>query len=597
MADKLKDKDVKTPFHKRLQFAVNDWREYTLPMRELRKKMLRHYAAGWYENRIGENQPLNLIDRAVNIIGPYLVSQNPKVNILPKRGLQSTRSFARTMELALEHLFHELMFSDNTLRPAVFNSLFCMGIVKTGIAEAYQVEIDGITKEVGQPYADSIDFEDYIGDFRARNRQEQYMEGNSYCLPLEYVCDSGLYKNYDRLSTVKERMHDDETSPDYVAKRNMMPFEHKNEIRKMVWLNDIWIPEEGVTVTLPEEGQGCKPMREVGYDGPEFGPYDSLTYHFFPNSIVPVPPIYNMVNLNSIINRLLVKMKDQADREKKVMAYELGAADDAELIRNTSDGFTVGVKNTDAFKEVEFGGVSDANFGFVNYLEQQYSIQGGNLYTIGGRESQAETLGQEQMLQANASKQLQDMVLKVHNFTRSITRKLSWYLWSDPYIQIPVIKELAGFKLKVSYTPDVREGDFFDYGFDIEPYSMAMMSPETRYQRLLQLVGQVVLPTAPIAAQQGSQLNVSELVQECARFLDVRNIERWWSSAIPTETAANPYQPEQGTPSGGPSGKQGDGRFSNADNDASNMNNNLQHMNRTGGETSSAAAAGAQKGY
>ena len=601
MADRLKqERDVKTPFPVRIQKCVNNWRVYTEPMRKLRKKMLQQYAAGWYENKIGESQPMNLIDRAVSIIAPYLISQNPRVNIDPKRGLKASRSFARTMELALEHLFHEILFAQNTMRPAVVNSLFSMGIVKTGIGQSYKIEVEGYTKDIGQPYADSIDFDDYIGDFRARNRQEMYIEGNSYCLPFEYVMDCELYKNYDGLSTSKERNRGDDTSPENVAKKHMIPFESRDDYRDMVWLNDVWIPEEGIVITLPEEGQGRKVMREVEYDGPEFGPYDTLAFKYFPNSIVPIPPVYGMLNLNSIINRLVVKMKDQAEREKKVMLYELGSADDAEVIRNANDGFTAGVKNTDAFKEVEFGGVSPANFPFVQFLEAQYSIQGGNLYTIGGRESQADTLGQEQMLQANASKQLQDMVLQVHNFTRSIVRKLAWYLWSDPYIQIPVVKELGEFKLKVSYTPDVREGDFFDYGFDIEPYSMAMMSPEVRFQKLMQLISGVVLPTAQIAASQGSMLNVNELVTECARFLDIRNLDRWWMNGIPNETEMNPYQPQQGSPGGSskPKSGQSDGRFSGGDDAGSNLNNMVQHMNRTGGEQSSMAASGsASKGY
>jgi hypothetical protein len=552
-------------------------------MRKLRKKMLKQYAAGWYENKVGENQPMNLIDRGVNIVAPYLVSQNPKVMIDPKRGLKASRSFARTFELALEHLFHEINFAQDTLRPSVIGSLFGMGIVKTGISTGYQVEIDGYRKDVGQPYADNIEFDDYIGDFRARVRQENYIEGNSYSLPYDFVVDSGLYKHYDNLSFQRDRMKDKETAPENIAKKHMIPFEYRDELKKTVWLNDIWIPEEGIIITVPEEGQGTKIMRTVEYDGPEYGPYDVLGYKYFPNSIIPIPPVYGWLNFNSIINRLVTKMKDQAEREKKVMLYEMGSADDAELIKNTADGFTAGVKNTDAFKEVEFGGVAETNFSFISYLEQQYSIQGGNLYTIGGRESQADTLGQEQMLQANASKQLQDMVLQVHTFTRNIVKKLAWYLWSDPYIQIPVVKELSELKLKVSYTPDVREGDFFDYGFDIEPYSMAQMSPEMRFQRLMQLVSGVVLPTAQIAAAQGSMLNVNELVKECARFLDVRNIDR----------EMNPYQPQQGTPGG-----QADGRFSDGDAQGDNMNNSLQHMNRTGGEQSSEQAAGStSKGY
>jgi hypothetical protein len=597
MADRLKQKkDVRTKFPVRLQRAVSSWREYTLPMRKLRKRMLKQYAAGWFENKIGESQPMNLIDRYVNIIGPYLVSQNPKVNIDPKRGLSSTRSFARTLELAIEHLYNELDFANATLRPAVVNSLFSMGIVKTGIASAYQVEISNVLKDIGQPFADSIDFEDYIGDFRARSRDEMYIEGNSYCMDYENMMDSGLYKNTDGLCKQREQRHAEDTRPDEISKRHMLPFEHKDELREMVWVNDLWLPDEGIVVTVPEEGQGEKILRVVEFDGPEMGPYDTLSYRYFPDSPLAIPPVYNVVNLNAIINRLVTKMKDQADREKKMMLYELGSAEDAELIRTNPDGHAVGVKNTDAFKEIEFGGVAETNFPFVQFLEQQYSIQGGNLYTIGGRESQADTLGQEQMLQANASKQLQDMVVQVHTFTRNVTKKLAWYLWSDPYIQIPVVKQLQDFKLKVTYTPEVREGDFFDYGFDIEPYSMSMMSPETRYQRLMQLVGQVVLPTAQIAAQQGSQLNVNELVKECARFLDVRNLDAWWINGVPNETQLNPYQPQQGTPSA--KSGQGDGRFTNSDNDGSNMNNMLQHMNRTGGESSSADSAGATtKGY
>lgn len=594
MANKLrKERNVKDSFPVRLQKAVVSWDQYTEPTRKLRRKMHQQYASGWFENKAGESQPMNLIDRFVNIVCPYLVSQNPRVLIDPKRGINASRSFARTLELALEHLFDEIELSAYTLRPAVLNSMFSMGITKTGIMADSQVEIFGYLHDVGQPFCDSIDYDDYVGDFRARNKQEMEIEGNRFCVPMEYVRDSGLFKNYDNLSYVKE-YNAEQTSPEEIAKKHMVPFEHRNELRKKVWLTDLWIPDEGIIVTIPPEGQGNKIMRVVEYDGPEDGPYDLLTYHHFPNSVIPIPPIYNVLNLNNIINRLVTKMNHQASREKKVMLYELSGAEDAETIRNTPDGFTAGVKNVDAFKEVEFGGVAETNFPFVQFLEQQYSIQGGNLYTIGGRESQAETLGQEQMLQANASKQLQDMVLQVHRFTRSITKKLAWYLWSDPYIQIPVIKELGEFKLKVEYTPDVREGDFFDYGFDIEPYSMSMMSPETRFQRLMQLVGQVVLPTAQIAATQGSMLNVSELVNECARFLDVRNIDKWWMTGVPQETQMNPYMPEQGAPKSG----QGDGRFSSSDNDGSNMNNMLQHMNRTAGESSSESAPGSTtKGY
>lgn len=599
MVNIIKTKDTHTPFPVRLQKAVDEWKEWTKPMRRVRRKMYQQYAAGYYDNEfessyisnVTERMPLNLIDRGVNILAPYLIAHNPRVLVDPKRGLRSSASFARTFELAMEHLLGEIELAKQTLRPAVVNSLFGMGITKTSIMTDHQVEIMGYLHDVGQPYCDNVDFEDYIGDWRARVTEENSIQGNWYLMPEEYVKTCGLYKHYDRLSIeASEGMRDE--SPERISKNNRNKGNNAiNDIKPMVWMIDLWIPDEGIVVTIPPKGQGNKIMRTVEYDGPENGPYDILAYKYFPQTTIPIPPIYSWVGLNNIINRLVNKMKVQAEREKKILLYEVGANDDADLIRKEPDGGTVGVRNTDGVKEVEYGGVSDTNMPFVAYLEQQYSIQGGNLYTLGGRESQAETLGQEQMLQANASKHLQDMVLQVHHFTRTIIRKLAWYLWSDPYIQVPVVKELGGFKLKVSYTPEVKEGDFFDYGFDIEPYSMTMMSPDMRYQRLMQLIGQVILPTAPIAAAQGSQLNVAELVKEAARFLDVRNLENWYSTGIPELGLENPHPPAQGTPKGssGVSG-QSDGRFGNSE--ADNLNNMTQHLNRTGGQMESREASG-----
>lgn len=580
-------RDVRTSFPARLQACVKGWRDYTKNVRQVRKRMLQHYANGYYQGTNAEAQPMNLIDRGVNIIAPFLVSKNPRVMVDAKNGVPASRSFARTMELAMEHLLREIRFAQQTMRPATFNSLFSIGIVRTGIMSSYQVELFGYLHDVGQPYADSIDFEDYVADFRARHREEMMVEGHSYILPEEFVKTSGLFKNTDRLTPTNKNKSD--TRPATIVDNDFSRDDNAFEdLRATVRLVDLWIPDERIIVTIPEEGQGDHILRTVEYDGPEDGPYDILAYRYFDETILPIPPVYTWMGLNAIINRLCGKMSVQALREKKILLYDLANADDAELVANASDGERVGVRSAEAFKEAEFGGVSETNFTFMQFLEQQYSITGGNLYTIGGRESQAETLGQEQMLQANASKQLQDMVTQVHEFTRSIVHKLAWYLWSDPMIQIPVIKQIGDFKLKTQLTPDIREGDFLDYTFDIEPYSMSIHSPEVRYQRLLQLIGQIVLPTAQMAAAQGASVDANELVKEAARYLDVKNLDNWWKSVVPQEVGMNPYQP-MGS-SGKPSNGQADGRFGAGESSASQMADVQQHSGRTANEMHSSEA-------
>ncbi|KKL51939.1 hypothetical protein LCGC14_2290470, partial [marine sediment metagenome] len=450
-------------FVPRLQDAVQSWRLYTRPMREARKKMLEHYANGWYSNAPRQfEQPINLIDRGVQIIGPYLVANDPKVHISTKRGLKSNRPFARTMELALEHLFQEMNLATDTLRPVVINSLFAMGITKTGIMHSHEVEIFGHLHDLGQPYCDNVDFEDYIGDVMARNRQEQQIEGNYYRLPADYVRDSGLYKSHDSLKVdyeirgafdtdtrpqsiskkeVVQQRYDDyvrdsglykshdslkvdyeirgafdtDTRPQAISKKEVVQ-QRYDDLRPMVTLIDLWIPDENIVLTIPPESQGDRIMRTVDWDGPETGPYDTLAYKYFPESIMPIPPVWTWLDLNLTLNKMVSKMRRQAERQKNIVMYELGAAEDMKNVTQTSDGETVGVRNVDAIKEIEMGGINEIAFPFIQYLENQYSITGGNLYTLGGRATQAETLGQEQMLQANASKHLEDMVEQHHAF-------------------------------------------------------------------------------------------------------------------------------------------------------------------------------------
>lgn len=531
-------------FPVKLQRAAKDWEAMTKSMRKLRKRMLQQYSAGWYKGSEEVTQPINFIDRGVQILGPFLVANNPKVMIDTKRNLKSMRPFARNMELAMEHLFKEIKFSKNTLRPAVINSFFTMGITKTGIVSKEEVEIMGYWHDVGQPYCDNIDFTDYIGDVAAKRREDMEFEGHKYRISKEFVCTSGYYKNYDNLKPVIPSYGED-TNPQSISKNNANSYQY-SELRKSVELIDLWLPDEGTIITVPPEGQGDKIMRVVEWDGPEGGPFDVLGYRYFPESVIPIPPVFTWLDLNNVMNRLIRKIKNQAERSKNVIIYDRAAEQDMETIHETTDGGTAGVRNVDNVKEIGFGAINEQLYPFVQYLEQQYSITGGNLYTIGGRSTQADTLGQEQMLQANASKQLEDMVDQVHQFTKSIVEKFAWFMWTDPLIDIPVIKRVGEIEVETSFSNEEKEGDFLDYTFDIEPYSMSRMSPEMKYQRLIQLISAVVLPTAQIAASQGSTLNATELIREAARYLDVRNLEKWWITGAPQELAMNPYQPNGG---------------------------------------------------
>ena len=579
------------PYPKRLQEAIRIWWRYSEPIRDIRYKMLKLYANNFYggnTNRGGRRQmPINLIDRGVQIIAPFLVSNNPRIKISPRNGISSpyVKPFSNTLELALTHLFEEIKLSEYTLRPSVIDSLFCMGITKTGVMHSHSVEIGGYLHDVGQPYCDRIDFNDYIADSAARNRQEMKFEGHKYRLPLWYVKESGLFKHTDYLKTDIE-MYGSDTSPAKIAKPDIHNYSPR-ELHPTVELIDLWLPDENVTITLPPEGMGDRIMRTVEYEGPEGGPFDVLGYRYFPDSVIPIPPVYTWLDLNKMINIITNKMEDMCEREKTVGLYPLESAEDADMIRKLGHGELGGVTDPNAINEITFGGFNPQSFPFLQFLLQQYSSTGPNLDVSGGKKLGAPTLGQEQMMQSNALREIDDMSGQVYNFTASIGRKLAWYLWSDPLIIIPVIKRVAGIELNVEYSEAAKEGDFFDYAFNIEPFSMARMNPEMRYQRVLQLVSQIVLPLAPLAAQQGATLDVTALLKELAPYLGVTNIDEWWKTMVPSEQNTGPYQPVQGEVTGGKERtntkpKSGQGRDQFGSSESSRLSNKSQQNARSG---------------
>ncbi len=578
------------PYPLRLQEAIRTCFLFKKPISEVRYKMLQLYANNFYggsDIKSRRQLPLNLIDRGVQVIAPFLVSNNPRVKITARNGISSpyVKPFANTLELAMAHLFEEIKLSEYTLRPAVIDSLFCMGITKTGVMHSHDVEIGGYLHDVGQPYCDRIDWNDYIFDCAARNRQEMKFEGHKYRLPLWYVRDSGLFKNHDKLKT-DITMYGRDTDPEKISKPDVYNYDYK-ELHKTVELMDIWLPEEGIIITLPPEGMGDKIMRTVDYDGPEGGPFDVLGYRYFPDSVVPIPPIYTWLDLNKAVNTIAIKMKDMCEREKTVGLYPMESADDAELIKKLGHGELGGVSDPSAINEITFGGFNAQSFPFLQFLLGQYSQTGPNLDVTGGKKLGAPTLGQEQMMQSNALREIDDMAGQMYNFTSSVSRKLAWYLWSDPLIIVPVIKRVAGVDLKVEYSEKVKEGDFFDYSFNIEPYSMARMNPEMRYQRILQLLSQIVLPLAPLAAQQGATLDVTALLKEIAPYLGINNIDEWWKTLAPQQANLGPYQPVQGEVTGSnerPKGKSGQGRDQYGSSESSRLSNQSQQQARTGGQ-------------
>jgi hypothetical protein len=554
MEDNTNNKSVLS-FPKRLRQATDAWDRHMKAPLANRSTMLQKWASNFYESNAQYSKPhtMNMIDRGVSIIVPYLAMSNPGVMVNTK--FPEYKHFAYSTQLALTHWLQEFRFAHNCIRPAVLHSMFGMGITKTGIMKEWEVEIKGLRHDVGQTYSDVVDETNLIMDPSARIIDEAHFMGDRYMMPTDMAKEFFDSKHADHIRSSYKLYgagHPDEISKDG----------HQNDtsrfLKDYTRFRDYYLPDEQVILTLTDDDGYNRILNEVEWDGPESGPYDFLGYKWFLENSYPIPPAWGWLDMDTIINIIINKLRAQAESEKTVLAYESAASEDAERIANAGDRQTVKVDNIESLKPIEFSGINPEMYNWLQYIEGQYSLQGQNLYTIGGRNSQAETLGQEQMLMANASKSLDDMIDSVHAFVESILRKHAWYMWTDPLIDIPVIKKVPGFgDISERFVAPDREGEFYDYTFSVKPYSMQRMSPDVDFQRTLQFLAQWVLPTSQLAAQQGAVLNVPEATKDLAQKFNIQNIDHWYDQAKPLNAGLNPYSPDAGSSNGQQDGRTG----------------------------------------
>jgi len=253
-------------------------------------------------------------------------------------------------------------------------------------------------------------------------------------------------------------------------------------------------------------------------------------------------------------------MKEQAEAQKNLMLFESRAEEDAERIRVAPNNAVIRVDDLQGVRVEKMGGVNPENYQYVQYMEEQFTKQGGNPDVLGGRGAQAPTLGQEQMVFANASRIVNNMVTCFQNFTASIIRKLAWGFWTDPTIYVPLVKEIPGVAtIPVEFAQAEEVGDFYDFAFNITPYSMQRGNPEQKFQKMMMFLTQWIIPTMGLSAAQGSTLDINRINRILAGYLGLDNFTQWYLPAVPSELSNVDYKmmpignKAQGNDSGGAS--------------------------------------------
>lgn len=528
-------------YAKKLTRAVHTSYEKLLHFRRARLKMMNQYVGRFYSPgamdalAIEEKRayPMNMMHAAVTTLVPNLVYNDPKAKIRTER--LAYRNYASILELAVNHLVREVNFK-MTLRKAITDAIFFAGIIKTGIGVSGQtIDLDGIEHDLGQPYADRVDPDDYFVDAEARDREEAYFEGNRFRVNRDFLVESGLYKRElaERLHSRSKWIVKGEAS--FLSAGRNSAYGDREDVTNYVDLMEVWLPKENIVITTPwdpgYQGNG-EIIREVEYEGPERGPYHMLGFAYVPDNIMPVPPAAIWYDLHILGNRIARKLARQADRQKSVLAFESSAWEDAQEIVDADDGESVRVDNIDKIKEIAFGGANDDSFKFMDWTKQQFSDMSMNISLLSGMATGEPTATQAEMVQANVSVRLADMQNMVYQFAAESMGDLVFFLHTDPLIELPLVKRTRGLDEQVFYTPEMREGDWADYNLKVQPFSMARQDPNMKVRRIMEFASNVIPALTSAQQMLGPAFNLEAALNMLGREMGIEDLEEIINSDV-----------------------------------------------------------------
>lgn len=488
--------------------------------REKRNKGIQEFVGSVY-TEYGINQKDNPVPFLVlleNTLGRHLTASRYKVLVTSQYPALKMASIIYSLDL--EHLLEEIKFA-RTMRKLVADALFGLGIARVGLNHSGTVEVGGFLHDIGQPYVDRVDLDDWVHDMSAAEWESIQFCGHKQRWRKDEALASGLFDN-----AVLEKIHGDiPYDPDD-------PFGLSQEIsgelagpdqqfKESITLWNLWLPSENMLVTVPA-CDDTKVLRETEWDGPETGPYHMLYFTEVPgNNVMPLSPIQTMIPLHQAINFAFRKTWRQAIHSKNIMGFRSGSERDASRILNAKENEMIGLNNPDDVKPMQISMLDGTIPAFMLQSMQLANRYSGNLDLLAGISPQSDTLGQDQMLSQAANQQIADMQERTNEFTRQIVRDLGQWWWEDPLRQTPLTYRTQGIEIPVMSTPESREGDVWQFNVGIDVYGAQYRSATQRANQIMFLFQNVILPTLPLLQAQGIMPNLEGLLRTIARYWDM----------------------------------------------------------------------------
>lgn len=495
---------------------------------------------GYGANEEEVDAPLNVYNLALRIYQRRLISGTPRVNVRARS--PSASSEAYELSLACEQLFREINLKE-TCKEVVHQGLESVGIVKIAVTPRGMHEAKGFLHDAEQPFCDPVLLENFAYDTNAKRWEEIDWCGDKYRLPLDDLLNNPIWDQevVATMDTKESRQDEDlRQSPgeESVQRMGVHDSVFRDDLRQYVTVWDIWLPREKLLITLPD-GKG-QPLQVVQWKGPENGPYHLLRFDPVPGNIMPVAPGAHLESLGKLLNRAIRKLGNQLDRQKTNPTITPAAANagDDKTITDRADGDPIVLMDPKNVGEITTGGINQQSYAFTQGLISLFSWLAGNLDSLGGLASNAETAAQQEMEVAGANTLIDELSDKFTGFLNGVTTDLAWYIYSDPQGRRKFIKRLPGtdWEIPVKWTPERRARDFFLFEFDVDQFSIHNRTPAQRLRMIMDLIPRAmqIAQAKMLFAQVGDELDTEAMWRLVCRYTGLTELsELIRSSGMP----------------------------------------------------------------
>jgi hypothetical protein len=528
----------------RLLKAVKTSREAMLPFRRVRKELIRDYVGSWYSETGSRNKTLvNLMNQTARIYTIALAANNPQVLVTTPR--EMNRPFAHHFEVNLNHLISD-MNMERTFRAIVLDAFFCMGCgvvmmrdTDTRFHGLLEAEED-VWLDPGEPWLNRVPLDDLILDMSARELTKMRFCGHRYRADFEKVKDEPGYDKKVKAKLTPTKRDQNETEGSARDVQTGDGWVEDDDLKDMIWLQDIWVAENNTVATMVVDQADLPPLIEREWTGSQAGPYKFLSLGDVPDNMIPASPAVNLKGMHDLQNRLHRRMEDDSDAHRTVNAYPPSGSEDAEKIRTAKRNSWVRVGDPSSINQIEVGGIDQRDMALSTFIQDEYDRMAGNLRAMAGLGAQTATVGQEELIHGSVDRTEADMRTSVVNFAADTILDLGRLMWEDEELEIQSSIPIGNTGIEVNADwlgksiPDSRVGEFDDYQFKVEPYSMVFKTPEQKLQEIFQVLQQIA-PLWPMFQASGATLDAEAIVDEIARLKNRPEFKRFITFATPAD--------------------------------------------------------------